>query len=339
MIDLRSDTVTKPSKAMLEAMLNAEVGDDVFHEDPTVKLLEQKLANMFGHEAALFCPSGTMCNQIAIKLHTQPLNEIILDKLSHVYYYETAGYAFNSGCGVRLLDGNNGRITAQQIEENIQPDFDWLPISKLVIVENTCNKGGGAVYSLQSLKEISSLCKQKNLKLHMDGARFFNALQASNTAVEDYRGLFDSVSICLSKGLGAPVGSVLIGNNVFIKKARKVRKALGGGMRQVGILAAAGLYAIENNIDRIEEDHFNAKKIAEALQQQEVITKVVTPETNIVLFDVDTKIGVEQYLKYLKENGILAVPFGKNTIRMVTHLDVSKKDADKVFSVIKNVKL
>lgn len=338
MIDLRSDTVTKPNAEMLEAMMNAQVGDDVFNEDPTVQKLQQKLADMFGFEAALFCPSGTMCNQIAVKVHTQPLDEIIMDKLSHVYYYETAGYAFNSGCGVRLIDGDKGRISAQQIKENIQPDFDWLPVSKLVIVENTCNKGGGAFYKLEALKEISSLCKEKNLKLHMDGARFFNALMASNTKIEDYKGLFDSISICLSKGLGAPIGSVLIGNNAFIKRAKKVRKAFGGGMRQVGYLAATGLYALENNIDRLKNDHAHATQLAETLINQKEITNVVTPETNIVLFDVVEEIGVEKYLNYLKNNGILAVPFGKNTIRFVTHLDVSQSDINTVCSVVERYK-
>lgn len=335
MIDLRSDTVTKPTPQMLEAMFKAKVGDDVFNEDVTVQMLEQKLAQMFGHEAALFCPSGTMCNQIAIKVHTQPLDEIILDKLSHVYYYETAGYAFNSACGVRLIDGNKGRISAQQVLENIQPDFDWLPVSKLVIVENTCNKGGGAVYSLQSLQEISKVCKMNNLKLHLDGARFFNALIASKTEIEDYVGLFDSISICLSKGLGAPIGSVLIGNKSFIKRARKVRKVLGGGMRQVGYLAAAGLYALQNNVNRLEEDHKNAKLLAETLATKNEITNVVTPETNIVLFDVKEEIGVDKYLNYLRNNDILAVPFGKNTIRLVTHLDVQNDEIIKVCETIK----
>lgn len=333
MIDLRSDTVTKPSKGMLEAMFSAEVGDDVFNEDPTVQKLENKLAEMFGHEAALFCPSGTMCNQIAMKVHTEPMDEIITDKLSHIYYYETGGYAFNSGCSVKLIDGNQGRITAQQVVESIQPDFDWLPVSKLVVVENTCNKGGGAIYEVNDLKEISIVCKENNLKLHLDGARFFNALTASKTKLEDYHNLFDSISICLSKGLGAPIGSVLIGNAKFIKRARKVRKAFGGGMRQVGILAAAGLYALENNVSLLEKDHQNAKTLASILEKQTYIKKVVAPQTNIVLFDLNDDLKVADFIAYLKENEVLAVQFGPQTIRLVTHLDVHENNVAKVAKV------
>jgi len=338
MIDLRSDTVTKPSKEMLEAMFQAEVGDDVFNEDPTVQKLEQKLAKMFEHEAALFCPSGTMCNQIAMKVHTQPMDEIITDKLSHIYYYETGGYAFNSGCSVKLIDGNQGRITAQQVLESIQPDFDWLPVSKLVVVENTCNKGGGAIYEVEALKEISKVCKENDLKLHLDGARFFNALTASQTQLEDYHGLFDSISICLSKGLGAPIGSVLIGNKTFIKRARKVRKAFGGGMRQVGILAAAGLYALENNVDLLEIDHQNAKQLAAVLEKQTYVKRVVAPQTNIVLFDLMDNLKVVDFIEYLKENDVLAVQFGPQTIRLVTHLDVDENDVSKVCEVFKQFK-
>ncbi len=330
MIDLRSDTVTKPSKEMLAAMMTAAVGDDVFGEDPTVIELQEKLAAMFGMEAGLFCPSGTMCNQIAMKVHTQPMDEIISDKLSHIYYYETGGYAFNSGCSIRLIDGDRGRITAQQVVESIQADFDWLPVSKLVVVENTANKGGGAIYELDSLKEISKVCKEHHLKLHLDGARFFNALVASNTKLEDYHGLFDSISICLSKGLGAPVGSVLLGNQAFIKRAKKVRKAFGGGMRQVGILAAAGLFALDHNIIKLSQDHEHAVILADCLEKQSYVERVVAPQTNIVLFDVKAPLTVQVLLDYLAENNIQAVQFGPQTIRLVTHLDVSKDDVDEV---------
>lgn len=323
MIDLRSDTVTKPSQEMLEAMITAEVGDDVFGEDPTVFVLQEKLANLFGMEAGLFCPSGTMCNQIAMKVHTQAMDEIICDKLSHIYYYETGGYAFNSGCSIRLIDGDRGRISAEQVVESIQADFDWLPVSKLVVVENTANKGGGAIYELKALQEIAATCKKHNLKLHLDGARFFNALVASNTKLEDYHGLFDSISICLSKGLGAPIGSVLLGNAAFIKRAKKVRKAFGGGMRQVGILAAAGLFALENNVTKLSIDHDHAKVLANCLAKQNYIEMVVAPQTNIVLFDVKAPLTVEKYLAYLASNDIKAVQFGPKTIRLVTHLDVS----------------
>lgn len=330
MIDLRSDTVTKPTPAMLQAMMTAAVGDDVFHEDPTVQKLENYLAELFGQEAGLFCPSGTMCNQIAMKVHTQPMDEIICDKLSHVYYYETGGYAFNSGCSIRLIDGDRGRLTAQQILDNIQADYDWLPVSKLVVVENTCNKGGGAIYAIEELRKISAVCREKGLKLHLDGARMFNALVASQTTAEDYHNLFDSISICLSKGLGAPIGSVLLGDKAFIKRARKVRKAFGGGMRQVGLLAAAGLYALENNVERLEEDHTNARFLAEKLNKLPYVSSVIPPETNIVIFDVDSSVNPADLIAYLEKHGIRVVQFGPKSIRLVTHLDVNRKQLEEV---------
>ncbi len=330
MIDLRSDTVTKPTPAMLEAMMTAAVGDDVFHEDPTVQKLENYLAELFGQEAGLFCPSGTMCNQIAMKVHTQPMDEIICDKLSHVYYYETGGYAFNSGCSIRLIDGDRGRITAQQILDNIQADYDWLPVSKLVVVENTCNKGGGAIYAIAELQKISAVCREKGLKLHLDGARMFNALVASQTNAEDYHNLFDSISICLSKGLGAPIGSVLLGDKAFIKRARKVRKAFGGGMRQVGLLAAAGLYALKNNVERLEEDHANAWFLAEELKKLPYVSSVIPPETNIVIFDVAASVNPVDLIAYLEKHGIRVVQFGPKSIRMVTHLDVNREQLEEV---------
>ena len=330
MIDLRSDTVTKPTPAMLEAMMTAAVGDDVFHEDPTVQKLENYLAELFGQEAGLFCPSGTMCNQIAMKVHTQPMDEIICDKLSHVYYYETGGYAFNSGCSIRLIDGDRGRITAQQILDNIQADYYWLPVSKLVVVENTCNKGGGAIYAIAELQKISAVCREKGLKLHLDGARMFNALAASQTNAEDYHNIFDSISICLSKGLGAPIGSVLLGDKAFIKRARKVRKAFGGGMRQVGLLAAAGLYALKNNVERLEEDHANAWFLAEELKKLPYVSSVIPPETNIVIFDVASSVNPVDLIAYLEKHGIRVVQFGPKSIRMVTHLDVNREQLEEV---------
>jgi len=336
MIDLRSDTVTKPSQAMLASMMKAKLGDDVFGEDPTVQILQNQLADQFGMEAGLFCPSGTMCNQIAMNVHTRPLDEIICDKLSHVYYYETAGYAFNSGCGVRLIDGDQGRITAKQVEESIQADFDWLPVSKLVVVENTCNKGGGAVYDIEELRKIAQMCKSKGLKLHLDGARFFNALVASQTNIEEYWGLFDSISICLSKGLGAPIGSVLLGDQAFIKRAKKVRKAFGGGMRQVGILAAAGLYALEHNVSLLQTDHKHATLLAEELSRQKYISKVIKPQTNIVIFDLEKDIEPAGFIEYMKSNGVMVVQFGPQTIRMVTHLDISEEDVNAVVNLVRH---
>ncbi len=329
-VDLRSDTLTKPSKEMLEAMLTARVGDDVFNEDPTVTLLQNVLAEQFGMEAALFCPSGTMANQIAIKMHTQALDEVICDKLSHIYYYETAGFAFNSRCSIRLIDGDLGRISPSQIKESIQADFDWLPVSKLVVVENSCNKGGGSVYTLKQLQDIAALCKKQKLKLHLDGARFFNAMIATNTKPTDYKGLFDSISICLSKGLGAPIGSVLLSNKKTIKRARKIRKVLGGGMRQVGILAAAGLYALSHNIKKLAKDHEHAKEIASCLADCTYVKKIVTPSTNIVLFDLENEHKMLAFLNYLKKHDILAVPFGKQTVRFVFHLDILSHDIPKI---------
>lgn len=339
MIDLRSDTVTKPTPAMLQAMMAAAVGDDVFHEDPTVQLLENYLAELFGHEAGLFCPSGTMCNQIAMKVHTQPMDEIICDKLSHVYYYETGGYAFNSGCSIRLIDGDRGRITAEDVLNNIQADYDWLPVSKLVVVENTCNKGGGAIYALDELKRISAVCREKGLKLHLDGARMFNALVASQTSPPDYHNLFDSISICLSKGLGAPIGSVLLGNKAFIKRARKVRKAFGGGMRQVGLLAAAGMYALENNVERLAEDHLNAQFLADELRKLSYVASVIPPETNIVIFDVASSVNPLDLIAYLKNHAIRVVQFGPKSIRMVTHLDVNREQLEVVIQCMKGYRL
>ncbi len=335
MIDLRSDTVTKPSKDMLQAMFTAEVGDDVFSEDVTVNRLEEKISKLFNHESALFCPSGTMANQIAVKAHTQPMDEIILDKTAHIYYYETAAFAFHSGVSVKLVDGDKGRITAEQVTENIQPNFDWLPKTSLVCLENTSNKGGGSCYELQTIKEIKKVCAENNLKLHLDGARIFNAIIAKKYTTQEIGEQFDSITVCFSKGLGAPVGSVLIGNKEFIRKARRVRKAFGGGMRQAGFLAAACLYALENNVERLVIDHQHAQQIGKVLSNLSWIKNVLPCETNILIFEIDeTKTSVENILSYLKKNEILSVQFGKHQIRMVLHLDVSQEMTDKVCSVL-----
>lgn len=340
MIDLRSDTVTKPSKEMLETMFNANVGDDVFGEDVTVNLLEEKVAKLFNHEAALFCASGTMANQIAVKTHTQPMDEIILDKTAHIYYYETAAFAFHSGVSVKLVDGDKGRITAEQVVENIQPNFDWLPKTSLVCLENTSNKGGGSCYELQTIKEIKKVCNNNNLKLHLDGARVFNAIVAKKYTTQEIGILCDSVSVCFSKGLGAPVGSVLIGNKEFIRKARRVRKAFGGGMRQAGYLAAACLYALQNNIERLAIDHQHAQQIAGTLNNLSWVKEVLPCETNILIFTIDdSTTSVDTILSYLKENEILAVQFGKHQIRMVTHLDVTNEMVDKVQAVLNAFKI
>jgi len=333
-IDLRSDTVTKPSLAMLDAMLSAPVGDDVFGEDPTVNQLEQKAAKLFGKEAALFCPSGTMTNQIAIKTHTQPLDEVICHKLSHIYKYETGGWAHHSGVSIKLIDGERGILTSEKIKDNIQPDFDWLPHTSLVIAENTVNAAGGSVYTLDQLKQLFECCKANRLKFHLDGARLFNAIAESDYTTEDVGKITDSISICLSKGLGAPVGSLLIGDQIFIKQARRIRKVMGGGMRQAGILAAAGIYALDKNIERLTEDHIKAKKIAGVLEQCAYVEKIYSPETNILIFETIAEKTANELINQLEEHHIKAIAFGKHQIRLVTHLDFTDAMCDKVCEVL-----
>lgn len=324
-VDLRSDTVTQPSVAMKQAMLAAPLGDDVFAEDPTVIKLEEKLASMFGMEAGLFCPSGTMSNQIAIKAHTQPLDEIICDQLSHIYNYETGGWAFHSGVSVRLTQGENGKMTPAQMEALILPDFDWYPNTKMVSIENTVNKGGGSVYTIDEMKAIGESCNKHNLIYHLDGARLFNALEVLKASPIDLAGIFDSISICLSKGLGAPVGSVLLGKKDFIKKSRKIRKVMGGGMRQAGMLAAACIYALENNVVRLKEDHIHAQHLATTLRQNAKVKKVLPVETNIVIFEVE---NAHETAAKLAELGIKTSPFSATHVRMVTHLDVTQEMID-----------
>jgi threonine aldolase len=334
MINLISDTVTKPTPAMLAAMMSAEVGDDVFGEDPTVNQLEAKAAAMFGHEAALFCPSGTMTNQIAIKVHTQPLDEVICDELSHIYKAEVGGYAWNSGIAAQLIAGNNGKITAPQVAAVIKGDFDWLPKSTLVVLENTTNIGGGNYYTVEEITPIKTLCKERNLILHLDGARIFNALVETGDTPQQIGQVFDSISVCLSKGLGAPVGSLLIGNQQFIKKARRVRKAMGGGMRQAGFLAAAGIYALDNNINRLKEDHQHATQLGETLAQCDYVENIRPIKTNIVIFDVKKPHAATDLLNYLKENEIKASAFGPQTVRFVTHLEITTAMMERVSNVL-----
>lgn len=336
MIDLRSDTLTKPTPAMKEAMMAAPVGDDVFGEDPTINALEQKAADFFGMESAIFCPSGTMTNQIAIRVHTAPHTEVICDEKSHIYLYEGGGVAYNSFASVRLLHGDRGRVTAEMIQDNINnPDDVHAPISTLVSLENTMNKGGGCVYDFKEIEKISSLCKDKNLKLHLDGARLFNALVATGDDPKKYGHHFDTISICLSKGLGCPVGSLLLGTQEDIKKARRVRKVLGGGMRQAGFLAAAGIYALDHHINRLQEDHDRARKIAHALNGLSFVDSVLPVETNIVIFKLSNNALSVDFVNKIKQKGILAVPFGKHDIRFVTHLDF---DDDMLEDLIKKLK-
>lgn len=338
MINLISDTVTKPSSKMLNAMISAEVGDDVFSEDPSVNALQKKMAKMFGKEAALFCPSGTMTNQIAIKVHTNPLDELICDHYSHVYQYETGGYSFNSAVAINLIQGENGKITAEQIEKAIKPKYDWLPISKLVVLENSCNKGGGSYYHLKEIAKIHKVCKKNKLKLHLDGARLFNVLIETHESTLDYGKLFDSISICFSKGLGAPVGSILIGDADFIAQARRFRKVMGGGMRQVGYLAAACSFAIDNNIKRLMIDNERARLLGDCLSKLEYVDHVRPVKTNIVIFDLKGNRKAEWLLDKLKEKGILASAFGPSTLRFVTHMDVSGMMLDKVISALESIR-
>jgi len=335
-IDLRSDTVTKPSKAMLEAMLAAPLGDDVFNEDPTVIDLEKYAANLFGKEAGLFCPSGTMTNQIAIKVHTQPGDEVICDVNSHIYNYEGGGISFNSGVQARLITGNEGRLTPEMIEPCINGDFDWLTKTTLVSLENTVNRAGGSIYTKEHIKSIYEFCQDKNLKLHLDGARIFNALAETEDSPKEMGHYFMSISICLSKGLGAPVGSVLLGDKDFIKKARRVRKVFGGGMRQAGLIAAAGLYALKNNVTRLKEDHLRAKKLEQALGELPFVESILPVYTNIVIFNLKKEIITgEAFEKKLLQNNIKISAFGKQTVRMVTHLDFTDEMLGKTIDVLR----
>jgi len=334
-IDLRSDTITKPDKGMLDAMFSAEVGDDVWGEDPTVKSLESKLANMFSKEAALFCPSGTMTNQIAIRVHTRLGDEIICDKLAHIYNYEGGGISSNSGVSVKLINGDHGRISVDQIQRNINPDDPHFAKTKLICVENTVNKGGGACYNYTDLRSISNFCKKNKLLFHLDGARIFNALVEQSHSSKEYGALFDSISVCLSKGLGAPIGSVLIGSKEFIKEAIRVRKSFGGGMRQVGYLAAAGQYAIENNINRLREDHMRAKQIAEILSKMSYVQNVRPVNTNIILFDI-CNIDLPTFNRFLSENNIKASFMGEKTVRFVTHMQFLDEHMDSLINVLRH---
>lgn len=324
---------------MLQAMMAAEVGDDVFGEDPTINRLERTVAERFGMDAALFCPSGTMTNQIAIKMHTRPLDELICDVNSHVYQYEVGGYAYHSGIGIQLLEGSYGKITAEQVEAAIRPDQTWLPKSRLVVLENTCNRGGGSIYNLSEIKPIYDLTRKKGLALHLDGARLYNALVETGESPQEWGGHFDSISLCLSKGLGAPVGSLLIGEKSFIHEARRVRKAMGGGMRQAGYLAAAGLFALEHHIDRLKEDHEHAHILEKALIESPFVENLRPVSSNIILFDVKAPYMAVDFLNELKKSDVNATGFGPRTIRFVTHLDVTKQMINRAAEVIQRVEL
>jgi len=338
-IDLRSDTVTKPTPAMRKAMAEAEVGDDVFGEDPTVNALQEKVANILGKETSIFVPSGTMANQLAIKSHTQPGDEVIIEATSHPYNFEAGASAVLSAVQFYCLKGSRGILDASQIEEAIRPDDHHFPVTKLICLENTHNRGGGSVYPIKKVTEISRFAKSKDLLLHLDGARLWNASVASGIKPHEYAQWADSVSVCLSKGLGAPIGSLVAGTKMFIDRVHRFRKMFGGGMRQVGIVAAAGIYALDHHIERLKEDHQNAKRLALGLKEIKGIS--IEPEeveTNILIFDVaGTGMTPLQVRDVIMKEGVLIHAVGKTQIRLVTHLDVSKDDIETALKAFKKV--
>ncbi|TXE10895.1 aminotransferase class I/II-fold pyridoxal phosphate-dependent enzyme [Gelidibacter salicanalis] len=337
-IDLRSDTVTKPTPGMLDAMMRAEVGDDVYKEDPTVNALEERLADMFGKPKALFFPTGTMANQTALKLHTNPGDQVICDSNAHIYHYEGGGASFNSGISCKLIDGHRGMFTAQQVIEAINPpDFYHSPLTKLVEIENTANRGGGSCWDFEELKKIRTVCNEHHLGYHLDGARIWNALMAKPETARDYGQLFDTMSVCLSKGLGCPVGSVLIGDEEIMQNALRIRKILGGGMRQVGYLAAAGLYALDYHLDRLGDDHQKAQDIAKVLSGLDSIKSVAPVETNIIIFELKDKNNDAKFLNTFAEKGVKLSSMGSGKLRIVTHLDYTNEMHDKFLSVLKQL--
>ena len=340
-VNLISDTVTRPTQGMLKAMMHAEVGDDVFKEDPTVNALEEAMAQLFGMEAALFFPSGTMANQTGIKLHTQPGEQLICDKFAHVYNYEGGGVSFNSGVSCKLVDGHRGMMTAKQVEESINPpDFYHSPKTALVCIENTTNKGGGACWDYKELRRIREVCNRHGLKYHLDGARIWNALAAKNESPEDYGKLFDTISVCLSKGLGCPVGSLLIGSKADMEQALRVRKVLGGGMRQAGYLAAAGLYALEHHRERLSEDHRRAREIGRLLETKDFVRYVAPVETNIVIFELDADFATDaEMVAALNARGIRLIGMGEGKLRLVTHLDYNEAMHAYTLSVLDEIRL
>lgn len=337
-VDLRSDTLTRPDAAMLQAMINAQVGDDVFEEDPSIIELQNYTAKLFKKEAALYCPSGTMANQIAIKAHTQPGQEVICHEHSHVYLYEAGGMAFNSGVSVKLLQGDLGKINASQIAEGINPDNVHYPVSSLVVIENTSNKGGGSCYAMQELKDLKTSCESHHLKLHLDGARIFNAMVSKKYTPAQIGSCVDSLSVCLSKGLGAPVGSLLVSDTETIKKARRLRKVFGGGMRQAGFLAAAGLYALQHNVERLATDHTRAQAIGKVLIDCYFTQGMLPVETNIIVFKIKNEFNSQHIIDLLKAKGILTVPFGKQLLRMVLHLDITQEMVDYTLETLSGMK-
>lgn len=333
-IDYRSDTVTKPTPGMLTAMMNAEVGDDVFHEDTTVNKLEEIAAEMFGKEAAIYCSSGTMSNQMAIKCHTQPGDEVICEKNAHVYIYEGGGIAFNSSAQVKTIEGDNGRITAGQVAASINADDVHKAKTSLVCLENTANRGGGSCYDFNDIKKIKEICVANKLALHLDGARLFNALVAKGETPLQYGKVFDSISVCLNKGLGCPIGSILIGTAELIKKARRVRKVFGGGTRQAGYMAATGIYALQHHIARLELDHLHARQIAEALLKKVFVKSLLPVETNIIIFELGEPYSAKSFIAALHSKEIRALPISSNQVRIVTHLGVNEEMVKRTITLL-----
>lgn len=327
-VNLISDTATQPTGPMLEAMLAARVGDDVFRQDPTVNELEAYAADLFGLQAALFCPSGTMTNQLAIKCHTRALDEVICEENSHIYQYEGGVYSMLSNVSMNLLRGERGKILPGQVRAAVKPLYDWLPRTRLLVLENTCNKGGGSIYTLDEARVPVQEARDNGLAVHLDGARLFNALVETGETPEAWGQLFDSISICLSKGLGAPVGSLLLGSSEMIAEARRYRKVLGGGMRQAGYLAAAGLYALEHHVDRLKEDNDRAKRLSQVLAEQPYVASVSRTETNICIFHLEGQLTAATFLEKLQQEGIHATPFGPQTVRFTTHLGVDDAQID-----------
>ena len=336
-IDLRSDTVTRPTSAMLDAIMRAEVGDDVFGEDPSVNKLESLAAEMFGKEAALYCATGTMSNQIAIRVHTQPGDEVICDKSAHVYQYEGGGIAVNSGAQVKLVEGERGKLTAEAVAGSINADDVHKAHTSLVCLENTSNRGGGSCYDMDAIRAIREVCDKKSLSLHLDGARLFNALVARKESAKEYGRLFHSVSVCLNKGLGCPIGSLLVADAPFIKKARRIRKVFGGGMRQAGFMAAAGIYALQNHIDRLAEDHEHARRIAAALSKKDFTDTILPVETNIIIFSIKPPYSNQEIVQKMRSENILLLAISPTQIRMVLHLDITPQMVGHIIKVINNL--
>ena len=339
MIDFRSDTVTKPSEEMRDAMFAAPVGDDVFVEDPTVNSLEEYAADLFGMEASIYCSSGTQTNQIAINIHAKPGGEVITNEDSHIYKYEGGGIAKNTGASVRLIRGNRGRLTLEDVQKWINPDDIHLPVTQLVSLEDTSNRGGGAIYSYEEIKKISQFCRSNNMPIHLDGARLMNAMIENKVDLKEYASQFDSISLCLSKGLGAPIGSLLFGSKDFIKEARRVRKVFGGGMRQAGIIAAGGLFALENNITRLAEDHKHAKALESTLNNLNWVDSILGVETNIVVVNLKDENKRDVIIDKLKELGINIVAFGPGMLRFVTHLDISSSEIDQTIDILNKLEI